>query len=87
MWVRTPMIKVLTDNESHFRQPIMTPQVVSNAICKQILKQRSGQIILPVNQSIASMVRGMPHWMQESVRSFVSGGLRRMRDVQAQQSQ
>ncbi|KAJ5851831.1 uncharacterized protein N7529_011216 [Penicillium soppii] len=83
MWVRTPMIKMLTDHESHFRQPIMTPQVVSDAICKQILTQRSGQIILPASQSVASMVRAMPTWMQEGVRAFASGALRRMRNAQA----
>lgn len=86
MWVRTPMIKVLTDHESHFRQPIMTPQVVSAAICKQILKQRSGQVILPASQTVASLVRAMPHWMQEGVRSLVSGDLRRLRDVQAREA-
>jgi short-subunit dehydrogenase len=83
MWVRTPMIKMLTDHESHFRQPIMTPQVVSAAICKQILTQSSGQIILPASQSVASMVRAMPSWMQEGVRAFASGALKRMRLAQA----
>jgi hypothetical protein len=73
------MIKVLTDNERHFRQPIMTPQVVSAAICEQILKQRSGQVILPSSQSAASLVRAMPTWMQEGVRAFASGALKKMR--------
>ncbi|OQE26630.1 hypothetical protein PENSTE_c005G03825 [Penicillium steckii] len=82
MWVRTPMIKMLTDHESHFRQPIMTVQTVSDAICKQILTQTSGQIILPSSQSAASIVRAMPTWMQEGVRTFASGSLRRMRNVQ-----
>ncbi|KAJ5951504.1 uncharacterized protein N7479_009917 [Penicillium vulpinum] len=76
-WVRTPMIKKITDNEAHFRQSIMTPQVVSEAICKQILTQTSGQIILPPNQSVASLVRAMPSWMQEGVRNLVSRGLKR----------
>ncbi|KAJ5761795.1 uncharacterized protein N7511_005177 [Penicillium nucicola] len=82
MWVRTPMIKILTDNERHFKQPIMTPQVVSAAICKQILEQRSGQVILPSSQSVASLVRAMPTWMQEGVRAFASGALKKMRAAQ-----
>ncbi|OQD80106.1 hypothetical protein PENANT_c039G02475 [Penicillium antarcticum] len=82
MWVRTPMIKVLTDNERHFSQPIMTPQVVSAAICKQILNQRSGQVILPSSQSVASLVRAMPTWMQEGVRALASGALKKMRLAQ-----
>lgn len=82
MWVRTPMIKLLTDHEAHFHQPIMTVQTVSDAICKQILTQNSGQVILPKSQSVASLVRAMPMWMQEGVRTFASGSLRRLRDVQ-----
>lgn len=87
LWVRTPMIKVLTDHEAHFRQPIMTVQVVSDAICKQILSQNSGQIILPASQSVASLVRAMPTWMQEGIRTFASGSLRKMRDVQQREGQ
>lgn len=82
MWVRTPMIKLLTDHEAHFRQPIMTVQTVADAICHQILSQNSGQVILPKSQSVASLVRAMPSWLQESVRNFASGSLRRLRDVQ-----
>ncbi|KAJ5432385.1 Dehydrogenase RED2 [Penicillium daleae] len=82
LWVRTPMIKMLTDHESHFRQPIMTVQFVAGAIVKQILSQNSGQVILPASQSAASLVRAMPTWMQEGVRSFASGSLRRLREVQ-----
>lgn len=82
MWVRTPMIKLLTDHESHFRQPIMTVQTVSDAICKQILTQNSGQVILPASQTAASLVRAMPTWMQEGIRTIASGSLRRLRDVQ-----
>lgn len=82
MWVRTPMIKMLTDHESHFRQPIMTVEFVADAIAKQILSQNSGQVILPKSQSVASLVRAMPTWMQEGVRSIASGSLRRLREVQ-----
>jgi short-subunit dehydrogenase len=87
LWVRTPMIKVLTDNEAHFRQPIMTPQVVSDAICKQILTQSSGQVILPARQSIAKIVRAMPNWMQEGVRSLVSANMHYMRECQQRDQQ
>ncbi|KAF3387464.1 Short-chain dehydrogenase/reductase [Penicillium rolfsii] len=82
MWVRTPMIKLLTDHERHFRQPIMTVEFVAGAIVKQILSQNSGQVILPEYQSGASLVRAMPTWMQEGVRTLASGSLRRLRDVQ-----
>ncbi|KAJ5489531.1 Dehydrogenase RED2 [Penicillium diatomitis] len=86
MWVRTPMIKMLTDHESHFRQPIMTVEFVADAITKQILSQNSGQVILPRSQSVASAVRAMPTWMQEGVRSLASGSLRAMREVQQKEA-
>jgi len=76
------MIKMLTEHEGQFDQPVMTTQVVSDAICKQILTQSSGQIILPARQSVASWVRGMPTWMQEAVRTFASSALIKMRVAQ-----
>ena len=86
LWVRTPMIKMLTEHEAHFSQPIMTTQVVSDAICKQILTQTSGQVILPASQSVASLVRAMPTWMQEGVRNFASSTLKKMRNLQAEET-
>lgn len=76
------MIKMLTDYESHFRQPIMTVQTVADAICKQVLTQNSGQVILPTYQSNASLFRAMPTWMQEGVRTIASGSFRKLREVQ-----
>lgn len=76
------MITMLTDQGS-FKQPVMTPQVVADAICKQILTQSSGQILLPKSQSIASVVRAMPFWLQEAVRTHASGDLRKMRVAQS----
>ncbi|CAL5865874.1 uncharacterized protein PFLUO_LOCUS80 [Penicillium psychrofluorescens] len=87
LWVRTPMIKVLTDNEAHFRQPIMTPQIVSDAICKQILTQNSGQVVLPGHASGVKLVRALPTWMQEGVRSLVSGNMYKMRQLQKRDQQ
>lgn len=81
-WVRTPMIKVLTDWEEFFGQPIMTPDKVSNAIVKQILSQNSGQVLLPGHLAIASLVRAMPTWIQERVRSRESAKFKYMREQQ-----
>ncbi|KAJ5248604.1 hypothetical protein N7468_000055 [Penicillium chermesinum] len=82
MWVRTPMIKMLTDHESKFGQPIMTVQKVSDAIVHQIVSQNSGQVVLPASKSVARLVRAMPTWMQETVRSIEAGKLYRMRLAQ-----
>ncbi|KAJ5691674.1 hypothetical protein N7488_012409 [Penicillium malachiteum] len=81
-WVRTPMIKVLTDHEQYYGEPIMTVQTVSDAICKQVLTQNSGQIVVPGRLAIASMLRGLPVWVQEILRSKESVKFRYMRTQQ-----
>jgi hypothetical protein len=77
------MIQQLTEAGNQFKQPIMTPQVVSDAVVKQILTQSSGQVILPASHSAVSMVRAFPMWFQESVRGYASGALRSLRELQA----
>lgn len=81
------MIKMLTEHESYFRQRIMTVQKVADAICKQVLTQNSGQVVLPSYQSSASAVRAMPTWMQEGIRTLASRSLRRLRDIQSYSEQ
>lgn len=76
------MIKMLTDHESKFGQPIMTVQKVSDAIVNQIVSQNSGQVVLPSSKKIARVVRAMPTWMQETVRSIEAGKLWHMRQAQ-----
>ncbi|KAI9927292.1 hypothetical protein MW887_003679 [Aspergillus wentii] len=82
LWVRTPMIQQLSDAGKDFKQPIMTPELVSNAVVKQILTQSSGQVILPAMNSSYSLVRAFPSWMQEGVRGIGSGILKHMRNAQ-----
>ncbi|KAJ5112911.1 hypothetical protein N7456_001445 [Penicillium angulare] len=81
-WVRTPMIKVLTDWEKEFGQPIMTVDKVANAIVKQVLSQNSGQVLVPGHLAIARIVRALPTWLQEHVRSKESAKFKYMREQQ-----
>lgn len=80
LWVRTAMIKQLTDAGDQFNQPVLTPQTVSAAVVKQILTQSSGQVILPSRLTHYSLVRAFPSWMQETARGIGSGILRKLRD-------
>lgn len=73
------MIQILIEWESTFGQPIMTVQKVADAICKQVLTQNSGQIIIPGRLAIASMVRGMPNWLQEHIHSKEAARFKAMR--------
>ncbi|KAE8385265.1 hypothetical protein BDV23DRAFT_190952 [Aspergillus alliaceus] len=82
LWVKTPMIQPLTDVGDHFKQPVLTPELVSAAVIKQILTQSSGQVILPNYLSPISLVRALPSWLQEAARGRASRDLRVLRDVQ-----
>ncbi|KAJ6041474.1 uncharacterized protein N7446_010641 [Penicillium canescens] len=77
-----PLIKALTENEGNFSRRILTCQVVSTAICEQILKHHGGQVIVPGYQSPISLVRGMPTWIPECVRTYASNSLKRIRNPQ-----
>ncbi|KAF9889512.1 hypothetical protein FE257_007222 [Aspergillus nanangensis] len=79
LWVRTPMIQMLTDAGKEFKQPVLTPEKVSAAIVKQILSQKSGQVILPGYLTVASLVRAFPTWIQEHVRKSASMDLLNLR--------
>ncbi|KAL4943977.1 hypothetical protein BDV06DRAFT_188524 [Aspergillus oleicola] len=85
LWVRTPMIKVLTDAGSEFKQPILTPEMVSEAVVKQVLAQRSGQIILPSYYTPLSMLRALPNWFQEFARGVGSRDFIKLREWQQKQ--
>ncbi|OJJ08420.1 hypothetical protein ASPVEDRAFT_143698 [Aspergillus versicolor CBS 583.65] len=85
LWVRTPMIQVLTDAGSEFKQPILTPEMVSEAVVKQVVSQRSGQIILPSYYTPLSMLRALPNWFQEFVRGVGSRDFIKLREWQQKQ--
>ncbi|KAJ5953490.1 hypothetical protein N7454_000386 [Penicillium verhagenii] len=81
LWVGTPMIKGFTDHQQSFGQPIMTPQIVSEAIIDQIVSRRSGQVILPRHLSLAGSIRACPLWLQEYIRPVFSKIVRKVRSV------
>ncbi|KAK2807027.1 hypothetical protein FQN50_005601 [Emmonsiellopsis sp. PD_5] len=81
LWVRTPMIKQLTDAGSKFKMPVLTVEVVSRAIVGQVMAQRGGQVILPGYYSAARWLRAMPVWLQEVVRGGASFQLKSLRDM------
>lgn len=79
------MIQVLTDAGSEFKQPILTPEMVSEAVVKQVVSQRSGQIILPSYYTPLSMLRALPNWFQEFARGVGSRDFIKLREWQQKQ--
>ncbi|KAH7133079.1 short chain dehydrogenase/reductase [Dactylonectria estremocensis] len=66
-WVSTPMNSWLRASPT-FKEHVIEPEEVASAVVKQVLKGKSGQIILPRWQSITSGIRGFPFWLQEYIR-------------------
>ena len=65
---KTPLFQGY-NNDSKFLVPTLEPQTVAEAIVKQVLTGRSGQVIIPGFGALMAFLRGFPHWMQLNVRS------------------
>ena len=65
-WTRTRLIQRVEEGLKKAGIPILDPKTVADAMVKQILEVKSGQIIL--GPSIASMLRALPTWLQEKLR-------------------
>ena len=65
-WTRTRLIQRIEKDLKKAGTPILDPKTVADAMVKQIMEVRSGQIIL--GPSIASMLRALPTWLQEKAR-------------------
>ncbi|PGH00589.1 hypothetical protein GX51_05688 [Blastomyces parvus] len=83
LWVMTPMIEKLTKPGTVFNMPTMTVDSVSKAIVKQVLSQRSGQVVLPAWQSGLRLMRSFPLWLQERARGIGSKKLKALRELDA----
>jgi short-subunit dehydrogenase len=56
-------------NDSPFLMPALHPATVAEAIVRQVLSGRSGQLILPKFGSYTlPLLAGMPHWYQNRLR-------------------
>jgi len=71
-YARTPLVRALEDSLKKHRSPIMSADTVANAIVKQILSGRSGQIIVPALAQPVAGLRGWPTWLGENFRDGAS---------------
>ncbi|KAF2274224.1 dehydrogenase/reductase SDR family member 8 precursor [Westerdykella ornata] len=70
-WVKTPLIGEWETALRVAQQPIIEPQVVADAVVKQIASATGGQVFLPNTVSTVSHLRGLPNWFQEAFRATV----------------
>ncbi|KAL4755877.1 uncharacterized protein BDW70DRAFT_165037 [Aspergillus foveolatus] len=90
LWVQTPMISALVARRAQFRQPIMSPEKVSQAVIKQLVNSNGGQVVVPASYGFAALLRGFPNWLQERSRDKESQnlvGLQRLQQESAKSSQ
>jgi all-trans-retinol dehydrogenase (NAD+) len=71
-WVRTPLLGPVEEELKKQGAVIIEPTLVADTIVDRIVSCSGGQVFLPSSVSTASMLRGLPNWMQESVRSGAS---------------
>jgi all-trans-retinol dehydrogenase (NAD+) len=67
-WIRTPLIAELTARPE-FKDFVLEPETVAEAIVEQLLSGYGAQIILPKRLGLVSLIRGWPSWLQERARN------------------
>ncbi|PQE25533.1 Short-chain dehydrogenase reductase SDR protein [Rutstroemia sp. NJR-2017a BBW] len=73
-WIRTPLIEAMIAHPE-FKDKVLEPETVTNAVVNQVLSGRSGQIILPGELSVLSTIRAWPSWLQTSFRNMIAPSL------------
>ena len=56
---------------------MMEPEVISEAILEQILSCRGGHLFIPSWAAWFSGIRGLPNWLQETIRDMFASVLNR----------
>ncbi|EXM14583.1 hypothetical protein V3481_002176 [Fusarium oxysporum f. sp. vasinfectum] len=74
-FVRTPLLEEHLQ-KGPFKDQLLDPNMVTDAIVAQILRGKSGQVFLPSFHSFISGIRGFPIWLQELLRSSRADVLR-----------
>lgn len=67
MWIRTAMFDSALKKKA-FTDTLLQPNDVADAITRQVLGGKSGQVFLPGYYSFGSGFRGLPTWVQERFR-------------------
>lgn len=66
-YTKTPLFQGY-NNTKDFLLPTLEPETVAEAIVRQVLSGRSGQVVLPPLAAAISALAAFPHWFQERMR-------------------
>lgn len=67
-YTRTPLFDGYS-NGAPFLMPALEPETVAEAIVRQVLSGKSGQIIRPAFANSLTVLASMPHWYQYGLRA------------------
>jgi hypothetical protein len=59
------LVQRLIDNG--LKVSMVEPEVVADAVVKQLYSGDSGQIVVPSSLSLATGIRGWPHWLHQKM--------------------
>ncbi|CAK7229722.1 hypothetical protein SCUCBS95973_007324 [Sporothrix curviconia] len=81
-FVRTPLLGEVeqdtdANNRKRFQGDLLDARYVSTTIVEQVLAGKSGQLFFPPKFAVASILRGLPVWLQERVRDGLASVLDR----------
>jgi all-trans-retinol dehydrogenase (NAD+) len=68
-WARTPLLAPVEQELKKQGSAIIEPTAVADAIVGRIMGCSGGQVFLPSSINKISLLRGLPNWVQENVRS------------------
>ncbi|KAI8943739.1 hypothetical protein NX059_001719 [Plenodomus lindquistii] len=71
-WVRTPLLGPVEQELQRQGSAIIEPTSVADTVVERVTSCAGGQVFLPSGISKISSLRGLPNWVQESVRKGVS---------------
>lgn len=71
-WARTPLLAPVEQELKKQGSAIIEPTAVADAIVGRIMGCSGGQVFLPSSINKISLLRGLPNWVQENVRSGLS---------------
>jgi all-trans-retinol dehydrogenase (NAD+) len=77
IYVRTKLVNSYAKSLERSGAVQIDPEMVANAVVKQILSKKSGQVILPSWMGFLSGIRGFPWWFQEVARDSSKGDVER----------
>ena len=73
-YAATPLVQPWENELRKNSIEIVDPQIVADAIIKQVVGGNGGQIFVPERLWYSAAVRGLPTWLQVAIRDSVARG-------------